>query len=147
MIWPPSGPGWWLIGALALTIAELIAPGFFLIFLAVGAGVTGAVLLMLPGGLPVMVEVVIFAAATAAALMVGRRWYRRSPVPTEDPLLNDRSARLVGEIVEVTEAIVGGAGRVRVGDGAWTARGPDTPAGARVRVVAATSGELIVEPT
>lgn len=145
MIWPPSGPVWWLVGAAALAIAELIAPGFFLVFLAGGAAVTGIVLLMLPG-LPLLVEVAIFAAATAIVLAVGRRWYRRSPIPTEDPLLNDRVARLIGETVEVSEAIVNGAGRVRVGDGAWPARGPDSPAGARVRVVAASSGELIVEP-
>ncbi len=139
------GPSWWLVGALALAIAELIAPGFFLVFIAAGAAITGLVLLVLPD-LPLLVQVAIFAAATAGSVGLGRRWYRRRPVSTEDPLLNDRAARLVGEIVEVTEAISAGGGRVRVGDGAWPARGPDAPSGTRVRVVGAASGELLVEP-
>jgi hypothetical protein len=138
------GPSWWLVGALALAIAELIAPGFFLVFIAAGAAITGLILLALPG-LPLLVQVTIFGAATAASVGIGRRWYHRSPVSTDDPLLNDRAARLVGEIVVVTEPISAGVGRVRVGDGAWPARGPDAPSGARVRVIGTASGELLVE--
>ena len=145
MIWPPSGPGWWLIAAFVLAIAELVAPGFFLIFIAAGAAITGLALLLLPDLSP-LVEAVIFAVATALTVGIGRRWYRRSPIATQDPLLNDRAARLIGEIVEVCEPIRDGSGRVRVGDGAWPARGPDSPVGARMRVVAAGSGELVVEP-
>ena len=65
-----------------------------------------------------------------AAVLIGRRWYRDIPVDSTDPLLNDRVARLIGETVEVCEAIDGGEGRVRVGDGAWTAMVP-TCAGGR----------------
>jgi inner membrane protein len=46
-------------------------------------------------------------------------------------------------VVEV--AIEHGRGRVRVGDGAWPARGPDLPAGARARVVGIEGGVLVVE--
>ena len=57
--------------------------------------------------------------------MVGRRHYERNPVPSSDPLLNDRTARLIGQKVTVVEAIENGEGRVRVGDSVWAARGPD----------------------
>ncbi len=73
-------PSWWLAGALALAIAELIAPGFFLVFIAAGAGITGLALLALPD-LPLLAQVATFAIATAISVGVGRRWYRRSPVP------------------------------------------------------------------
>jgi hypothetical protein len=142
--WLEQGATAWLAAALLLGVAELIAPGFFLIFLALGAGITGFVLLALPDQ-PVLVQAAIFAIASAAAAAIGYRWYRRT-APNADPLLNDRAARLIGEVVTVTEPISAGSGRVKVGDGAWPARGPDAPLGAKVRVVGEHSGELLVEP-
>ena len=142
--WLEQGASGWLAAALLLGVAELIAPGFFLIFLALGAGITGFVLLALPDQ-PVLVQAAIFAIASAAAAAIGYRWYRRT-APNADPLLNDRAARLIGEVVTVTEPISAGSGRVKVGDGAWPARGPDAPLGAKVRVVGEHSGELLVEP-
>ena len=134
----------WLAAGLALAIAEIIAPGFFMIFLAAGAALTGVAVLIVPG-VPLILQAVLFALFTAAAVGLGRRWYRRDAVPA-DPLLNDRAARLIGTTAEVCEPIVAGKGRVRVGDGAWIARGPDAGTGAIVRIVDATGGVLQVEP-
>lgn len=135
----------WLVAALVLVIAELLAPGFFLIFLGSAAAVTGVAVLLAPG-LPVIVQALIFAALTAAIFALGRRWYRGIDTRLTDPLLNDRAARLIGRRVEVCAAIVDGEGRVKVGDGAWNAVGPDLPAGAAVRIVGANGGVLQVEP-
>jgi hypothetical protein len=75
----------------------------------------------------------------------GRRWYERHPVGSADPMLNDRTSRLIGETVVVVNAIENGHGRVRVGDGVWPARGPDAPAGAHMRVTGADGTCLQVE--
>lgn len=136
--------GWWLIAALALGIAELVVPGVFLIFLAIAAAITGAIALVVPG-LGLGGELVAFAIWSAVAVLIGRRWYHQYPVPTADPMLNDRARRMVGQEVRVIEPIVDGHGRVRVGDGEWPARGPDLPAGAKVRIVAVESGVVSVE--
>lgn len=135
----------WLTAAALLAIAELLAPGIFLVFIAAGAGIVGVVLLLVPG-ISLLVQVFLFAAATAASVSIGRRWYHRNPVESSDPLLNDRVARLIGQVVTVAEPIVAGSGRVRVGDGEWPARGPDLPVGAHARIVAAEGGTLDVEP-
>jgi len=135
----------WLILAAVLAIAELLAPGIFLVFIAAGAAVTGVVTLLVPA-FDLVFEVFLFAAASAAAVAVGRRWYRQNPVPSADPLLNDRVARLIGQVVTVVEPIVAGQGRVKVGDGEWPAHGPDTPVGAHVRITGARGGSLDVEP-
>lgn len=145
----PFGLAWsigalWLAAALLLAIAEMLAPGFFLVFLGVGAGVTGVVALLLP--LPIVAQALLFAVFSAGAMVLGRRWYRRSGLTSPDPLLNDRTARLIGKQVEVCDAIVGGAGRVKVGDGAWNATGPDAAVGVAVRIVGAAGGVLRVEP-
>jgi inner membrane protein len=134
----------WLALAAVLAIVELIVPGIFLVFIAAGAAATGLIALVLP--LPVFVEIGIFALASSVAVAIGRRWYVDRPVPSADPLLNDRIARLIGQTVTVSHAIVAGEGRVRVGDGEWPARGLDAPAGARVRIVGQRDGSLDVEP-
>jgi membrane protein implicated in regulation of membrane protease activity len=136
---------WWLVAAVLLGLAELVAPGVFMVFLATAAAITGSVVLLFPG-IPVAVQLIAFAAWSAVTVMVGRRFYRDYPVDSTDPLLNDRVARLLGETVTVTHAIEGGKGRVQVGDGEWPARGVDAPVGARVRVTGGQGGTLAVEP-
>jgi len=140
-----GGAGAWLIAALLLGIAELMVPGVFLVFVAVAAAIVGATLLALPD-LPLAAQFGAFAAWSAVAVLVGRRWYRDYPVEGDAARLNDPAARLVGAVVTVEHAIEHGSGRVTLGDGAWPARGPELAAGARAQVVAVDGGVLVVEP-
>lgn len=135
----------WLAFAAVLAIIELLIPGIFLVFVAIGAAVTGIITLIFPG-LSLWVEVLIFAAASSAAVALGRSWYRNNPVASADPLLNDRVARLIGEVVTVVETIEAGRGRVKVGDSEWNASGPDAAIGTRVRITGADGTMLTVEP-
>ena len=67
-------PGWmWAIGGLLLLIAEMVAPGFFLIFLGVAAIATGLFTLLFDLGLAP--QLVLFIIYTALAVMIGKRWY------------------------------------------------------------------------
>jgi membrane protein implicated in regulation of membrane protease activity len=138
-------PHWlWLLGATLLAIAEIIVPGVFLIWLAAAAAVTGLVALAFD--IPVAFQLALFALLSIASVYGGRRWYIRNPMPSSDPLLNDRAARLKGETLVVVSAIENGRGRVRVGDSVWACRGPDCTEGSRVRVVGADGSCLHVEP-
>ncbi len=138
-------PRWaWLALGLALAAAEIAVPGFFLIWLALAAILTGVVAWTVPIG--PAVQIVLFAVTAFALVLAARRWIGAGSVVSADPLMNDRGGRLVGELVEVTQAISGGKGRVRQGDGEWLARGPDVPAGTRVRVAGHDGAVLIVEP-
>ncbi|VVT13425.1 conserved hypothetical protein [Sphingomonas aurantiaca] len=140
-----SAAGAWLIAALVLGIAELAVPGVFLVFLAIAVAVTGAAVFVLPD-LPVAAQLGAFAVWSAVTVLIGKRWYRDYPVEGGDPMLNDRSARLVGQVVLVKTALIGGHGRVLVGDGSWPARGDDAAAGTRVRITAVVDGAVVVEP-
>lgn len=133
----------WLVFAALLGIAEVMIPGVFLIWIAIAAAITGLVALALPIALPF--QFLLFAALSIAAVYAGRRWYVDNPVASTDPLLNDRAARLIGHSVTVVEPIVDGEGRVKVGDSVWSATGPDTPMGARVRVIGIDGTVLLVE--
>jgi membrane protein implicated in regulation of membrane protease activity len=133
----------WLIAAALLGILEIFIPGVFLVWMAAAAALTGILAALLPIALPF--QLALFGLLAMAAVFGGRRHYERNPVPSSDPLLNDRTARLVGETVTVVTAIESGEGRVKVGDSVWTARGPDAPAGTRMKVVGADGTCLRVQ--
>jgi membrane protein implicated in regulation of membrane protease activity len=135
----------WLIVAALFAICELLIPGVYLTFLALGAAATGVLALLFPE-LGAIGQFISFAAWSTVAVLVGKRWYGANPVPSADPDLNNRAARMIGQSVTVVDAISGGSGRVRVGDGEWPAEGPDLPAGSKGRIVAVRDGIVVVEP-
>lgn len=137
--------GWWLAGGALLLLLDLVVPGVFLMWVGIAALLTGAAALLMPG-LPLLVQAIMFAALSLVSVYIGRRFTYHDRDESEDPLLNDRLARLLGETVVVAEAIEDGRGRVTVGDSVWPARGPDLPVGTRAKVVATTGGVLVVEP-
>jgi membrane protein implicated in regulation of membrane protease activity len=136
---------WWLAAAILLGVGEVVIPGVFLIFLAIAAAITGLAAFALPD-LPLAAQLVSFAVWSGVTVAIGKRWYRDYPVSSSDPQLNDRAARLIGQIVVVSDAIVDGAGRVRLGDGTWSAGGPDLAAGESARIVGIAGSTLLVEP-
>lgn len=137
--------GWlWMIGGILLLIAEVIAPGFFLVFIGAAALATGAFTLLFDLGIPA--QMTLFALYAVVAVMIGRRVYANAPTDSSDPFLNDRSARLVGRSVTVIEAVDEHSGRVRVGDSEWSARGGPGRAGERVRITGVDGNCLLVEP-
>ena len=79
-------------------------------------------------------------------MLGGRRWYLTHIVESENPLLNNRSAQLVGRIVTVVEAISATSGRVKVGDGEWPAKGPKMEKGIIAKVAEVEGGVLRLEP-
>jgi hypothetical protein len=142
----PLDPAWlWLIGGVVLLIAEVIAPGFFLIFIGSAGIATG--LLSLALDLPLVLQLGLFAALTFLAVRVGgRRFYASRYDYTSDPYLNDRARRLLGRVVVVVQPIDSHGGRVRVGDSEWSARGSPAGVGDRVRIVDVEGNCLKVEP-
>src|SRR5262245_39198799 len=89
----------WMILAAVLGTAEIIMPGFFLIWIGLAALLTGVITLLTGIGEPA--QFAVFAVLAIAAVYAGRRWFALNPIETSDPLLNDRAARLIGTIVTV----------------------------------------------
>ena len=139
-------PGWlWAIGGVLLLIAEVIAPGFFLVFIGAAAVATGLFTLMFDLGLSAQLG--LFAIYSLVAVMAGRRWYGEPDGPAAEGLINEPTGRLIGRTVEVVSAVDEHGGRVRVGDSEWSARGGPAAPGDRVRVSSVEGNCLIVERT
>ena len=133
----------WLSLGLVLGVAEMVAPGFFLMWLGLAALIVGGLDYFLP--ITVAYQVAMFATLSVLTVFAGKKFLQDNPIETEDAKLNDRGARLTGEFVTVVEAITNGNGRVKVGDSVWSARGVDAAIGTRVRVTGADGAVLLVE--
>jgi membrane protein implicated in regulation of membrane protease activity len=134
----------WMIGGVILLAAEILAPGFFLLFIGAAALATGVFALLFGLGLPA--QLALFALYALLAVIAGRRFYANADSDSSSPLLNNRVAQLVGRVVTVVEPIEADNGRVRVGDSEWNARGGPAVAGDRVRITGVDGNCLIVEP-
>ena len=139
------GPWSWMVLGLVLLGAEILVPGFFLIWIGIAAIIVGAISLLL---WPLaywtwQVQVLVFLSFALAAAFSGRRLMQNRQ-GSDQPLLNRRAAQLIGRSSTLEEPIVNGVGRVRIDDTTWRVRGPDLPAGARVHVTRAEGNELTV---
>ena len=138
-----SNYGWWLL-ALVLIAAEMIAPGYFMLWIGIAAGIMGIVTFVAPSLSP-LVQTIVFALLAVASCAIYWRFLRPLAEHRDDqPLLNRRGQRMVGRRVVVDEPIVNGRGKVKVGDGSWLAEGPDVAAGTEVEVVAVDGTTLKV---
>jgi membrane protein implicated in regulation of membrane protease activity len=135
--------GWWLL-ALVLIAAEIVMPGYFMLWIGIAAGIMGVVTFVAPALSP-LVQAIVFALLAVASCAVYWRFLRPLAEHRDDqPLLNRRGQRMVGRRVVVVEPIVNGRGKVKVGDGAWLAEGPDVDAGTEVEVVSVDGTTLKV---
>ncbi|MCB1572030.1 MAG: NfeD family protein [Xanthomonadales bacterium] len=126
--------GWWLL-ALVLIAAELLAPGYFLLWIGLAAAVMGLVMLVFPG-LPFLAQAIVFAALSIGVCWVYWKFIRPAAELRDDqPLLNRKGDRMIGRHVTVVEAIVNGRGKVKVGDSVWLVEGADCPVGTLVEII------------
>ncbi|CAN5621464.1 NfeD family protein [soil metagenome] len=133
---------WWALAAVFL-VCEMLLPGVVFLFLAIGAATSG-LLLLISADLSLEIQLVVFA-IVAVASTIGLRGYLRGLQP-KSSVLNARGEALVGQTFVLDQPILGGRGRIKLGDGSWSVTGPDMVAGAKVRVAAVSGTELRVEP-
>ncbi|EOS65252.1 NfeD family protein [Oscillibacter sp. 1-3] len=134
----------WLCAAVLFGVVEGVTAGLVSVWFAVGS--VGAFFAAM-GGLSVTVQLVIFAAVSAAALAVTRplvvRFGRERHVPTN-------LDRVIGRTAQVSEDIDNDAatGAVYVDGKTWTARsagGEAIPAGSRVEIQRMEGVKLFVK--
>jgi len=136
----------WLVAALLLFVAEMAAPGFWLLSVAVGCLAAGLVSIVVPG---VLTPALTFAAGTLLSLVGIRPFLLQRIHPSSSDIKTNVDA-LVGKVGIVSERIdpATGKGRVLVEGENW--RGAslmDTPleSGTRIMVVRVDGATLYVD--
>jgi len=135
---------WWALAA-ALLVCEMLLPGVVFLFIAIGAAVTGLIVLIASGA-ALEFQLVVFAIVSVVSAVALRPYFKRLQSRTADATLNARGEALVGREFILDQPILAGRGRIKLGDGSWIVTGPDMVAGAKVRVAAVRGTELRVEP-
>jgi membrane protein implicated in regulation of membrane protease activity len=130
---------------LGLVIAEMVAPGIFMLWIGIAAGVTGLVTMLFPT-MSWQIQFIIFAGLSVACVFAARAYLRKHPIVSADNTLNRRGSQYVGRVYNLQEPIINGRGTVKVDDTIWRADGPDLPAGSKVKVTAVDGTVLRVEP-
>jgi len=146
------GPWSWVVAGLVLLAIELVAPGGVFVWLGAAAVATGLITLFTPltfitlfTPMTIALQWAIFGVLSIIGLASWVAIRRRTQPETDSPFLNQRAARQQGKEGFLSEPIVGNTGRMELGDGVWRVKGPQLPAGHRVRIIGHDGTTLIVE--
>ena len=133
-----------MILAAVLLILEMIAPGIFLMWFGLAAAATG--LIVFRYDVAWQWQLIWFCGLSLVTVLVVNRYLLKHPLESEQPLLNERGAQLIGRSFDLVDPIVNGRGSVSVGDTIWRVKGPELAAGTRITVVGVDGTVLKVEP-
>jgi membrane protein implicated in regulation of membrane protease activity len=143
--WMVENAHWlWLSLGVLLLASEIVAPGFYLIWIGVAGVITGILAWLMPD-LGFSGHGLFFAVTGTLSIYVGHRFFYGQPIPNPEKPVNIRGAQHVGKTYVVAEAIENGRGHVSVGDSRWLAEGPDSDVGQKVRVISVEGTILKVE--
>ncbi len=136
---------WFIVGFVLLGV-EILAPGFFFLWLGIAALTVGLSTLVIAW--PWQFQIISFAILSVVSAFAGKKvfGYADDSEPSDDPHLNKRGSRLEGRTLVLVEALENGSGRVKVDDSTWRVTGPDAPVGARVKVTGVDGAVLTVVP-
>jgi len=134
----------WFILAALLIILEVFAPGAFMLWIGIAAGVVGATLYFVPG-MTWEYQFMLFSIAAVGSIIAWRSYRRSNPITTDEPTLNRRGAQYIGRTFTLEAPITNGIGKIRVDDSTWKIEGADCPAGSKVKVVGIDNTVLKVE--
>ena len=139
-----GGWNWFILGFVLLAV-EVLAPGFFFLWVGISALIIGLSTLLIAW--PWQIQMLGFAVLSVASAYLSKKMLGYADDETsDDPHLNKRGSRLEGRTFKLEEAIEHGSGRIRVDDSIWRVTGPDAPAGTAVRVTGVDGATLTVEP-
>jgi membrane protein implicated in regulation of membrane protease activity len=123
---------WWVLASILLII-ELLAPGFFFLWMAASGFVTGCLVLLIPA-LSFNVQMIVFSVLSVIAIGVWKFYVNKHPIESDHPLLNKRGAQYVGRIFNLYEPIENGQGKIKVDDTIWKVEGEDCDIETKVKV-------------
>ena len=134
---------WVSVGGLLL-IAEILGAGGFLL----GTGVAAFVIALLSAVFEVnwYWQLGLFAVLSVVFSYIYIRYMKPNSSKTEDPILNNRLARLVGHQTPLQKPVENGFGRVQIHDAFWTVQAEtDLPVETVVKIIGYEGSNLIVE--
>lgn len=138
--------GWaWIVAGLVLLAIEIVAPGGIFIWFGIAGVLTGIASLQIDFGWSV--QALLFLALSFGSIFVWRAYRKARPDDNDQPFLNQRAHRYLGQAHVLEQDIVNGEGVLNLDATIWRIRANrDTvEAGETVRIVGAEGAILLVE--
>jgi membrane protein implicated in regulation of membrane protease activity len=136
----------WLSLGIVLLLGEVLGAGGFLLGIGIGALLVALIMAMFPE-LSWQAQLFWFGVLSIISTLVYWKRFRAINQATDQPLLNNRAARLVGRKVELLEAVVNGKGKVQIEDALWTVLSDeDIASGKAVEIIGVDGMNLKVRP-
>ncbi|MBN3561715.1 NfeD family protein [Aliamphritea spongicola] len=137
-------PWHWLILGMVLLGFEVLGTAGFLLGIALGALLQAVILFVVPD-MAWHVQLLIFALSSVIFTLLYWRLFRRFNDRSDQPLLNDRAAQLVGRQLVLAGPIENGLGKIQIGDTLWRAQADaNIPAGSKVEIIDSQGMVLVV---
>ena len=138
--------GWFAIGVF-LILAELFVPGTYLIWFGFSAFMMGIIVSFI--SLTVVETLVCF--ALISAVFAGFGWYayakilNKTKVPEKYKYLNDMAGAHIGKIYNLSEDVVDGRSKAKIGDSFWLVE-IDEPLkkGAKIKIIGVKDGLILI---
>lgn len=140
---PPEYWQWLTLAAFFITI-ELLVPGAFILWFGIGSLSVGLLMLIFPG-MSWGIQFVLFSAISIISIILWRSYQQKHPREADTPNLNKRGQQYVGRYAILEEPILGGRGRIKLGDSHWTVEGDDMDKGTKIIVTEADGTILKVK--
>jgi len=125
---------WWVV-ALILLVIELLAPGFYFLWMAASGFVTGLLLWLMPA-LDIKLQIFIFSVLSMVSVIAWKLYGKKHPITTDHPLLNKRGQQYIGRVFSLYQPIENGEGKIKVDDSIWKVHGEDCDINTKVKVTA-----------
>lgn len=126
---------WWVFGLIFLVL-EILIFGFFFLWLAIAAAITGLLVLLMPfitqSGQLLMFSLLAIISILAWKFMAKNVRNQK----TDHPTLNKRGEQYLGRTFNLYQAIENGQGKIKVDDTIWKVHGDDCDLTTKVKVVA-----------
>lgn len=137
----------WLVLGLVLLILEMFAPGAILLWFGVAGLVVGVLQLIFGDLIGPQLQWLLFSIFSIVSIVAWKSYARKNKIDVRDEndTLNQRGKALIGKEFVLSEAIVNGVGKAKVGDTHWRVLGADLAVNARVKVVGFEGASLKVE--
>ena len=104
---------WWVL-AVILIVLEVFSPGAFFLWMAISAGIVGLVMLLMPE-LGWEIQILVFALFSVISIVAWRLYLLKHPTESDQPRLNRRGEQYIDRIFTLSEPVVNGQGKIKVG--------------------------------
>ncbi len=135
----------WLILGMLLLGLEVLGTAGFLLGIALAALLQAVILFVVPE-MEWQLQLLVFALASVIFTLLYWRLFRRFNDQSDQPLLNDRAAQLIGRQLVLAGPIENGLGRIQIGDTLWRAQSDaNISVGSKIEIIGSQGMVLVVK--